>query len=297
MSALNVHDLNTLLQLSVAFNAACIAAFKLGQFGKIAETTINTNSRILHKVSAIASMAITGLNSLEQVKELHVNTAIKEIADKYNRILAEIEKKNKLCESVVAEKYTPLYIAGLSSFCALFGTISLFFILFSKSSEHLAFQIFICLSFLYVLLFIAIKTYLNTRLHKRLEKAKGHKREQAESKSCKLSKLLSVKAALISCICFLALSILVKLLIQKWLPTFTVAYFWAALIEYASAFLSFSSLIVYVVVTYLYNLRRVSFINAYFKPMEEAIKECKEAKEELDTYLKVANKLSVKAES
>jgi hypothetical protein len=144
----DLHNLNTILQLAAALNIVCIAAFELGQFGNILEKNVlNTENKIRNRREKIHSLIVTGLSSLKGLKDYpKLKQEVSRIENDYNSIdSTELDEVVNKLSNDIRNECTPLYIAGLCTFCTLWSITALFLILFSESLSALAFHIFTCL--------------------------------------------------------------------------------------------------------------------------------------------------------
>ncbi|MDR3245656.1 MAG: hypothetical protein LBT50_04415 [Prevotellaceae bacterium] len=284
----DLHDLNTILQLAAALNIVCIAAFELGQFGNILEKNVlDTENKIHRRKEKIHSLIVTGLNSLEGLKDYpKLKQEISRIENGYNSIdSTELNEALKNLTNDIRNECTPLHIAGLCTFCTLWSIVALFLILFSELLPILAFHIFTCLGILYILLFILVKMYLDGLLFKKIKNAEADRKVRFEKRKRRFSKVLGVKSAAIILLAIMFVSVFICLIVEK-------SCFWLKPAEYLSPFLPFSSFVIYSFVTYFYSKRRQKYIDNCFVPIESEIEKHQESKKEINTYIKWEKQLN-----
>lgn len=155
-------DYNTLLQLSVGLNVACIVAYKLSGFGKIVESQFtNIESEIEKRIEQIRVRMSTRKTTLENLEsmDIRVLTEIQKVQKIDNAINQHLDRRKELLEKPIEQKHTPQCMGGLAMYCTLYAIIQLFVILFSNQWDPLknTFYIYACISMIYIIIFCIIK--------------------------------------------------------------------------------------------------------------------------------------------
>lgn len=129
---------NTLLQLSVGLNIACIAVYKANVFGQIIETFFTqTTDLIRERVDTISKRMSIGQTSLETAKKSSGGNDITPMANDllriYNHVGHVISEDNiKQLNDDIDRDYTPKCMSGIATFSTLYAILQLVIILLNK---------------------------------------------------------------------------------------------------------------------------------------------------------------------
>ncbi len=139
---MDISHYNTLLQLSVGLNIACIAVYKANVFGQIIETFFTKTKVIIDKrVSEVRRKISIGKTSLETKmsdSDDSFTTIGNEMLRIYNHVDSIIsdDKINQLNNDIDRD-YTPKCMSGIAAFSTLYALLQLVIILFNQINKNI----------------------------------------------------------------------------------------------------------------------------------------------------------------
>ena len=130
---------NTLLQLSVGLNIACIAGYKASTFGKIIETFFTrTNTVIKERVAAIQqkiSISQTCYNTEKLGKNESLSALDNELVRTYHCAGFTIDQNNlSKLRNAIDRNCSPKCMSGIATFSTLYAIIQMFLILLDQTN-------------------------------------------------------------------------------------------------------------------------------------------------------------------
>lgn len=171
---------NTLLQLSVGLNIACIAVYKANVFGQIIETFFTqTTDLISERVNAISKRMSIGQTSLETAKKNGIGKDITPRANDmlriYNHVNCVISGDNiKQLNDDIDRDYTPKCMSGIATFSTLYAILQLIVILLDKIGLETdsTFMFFSLVSCVPTIIFILTKLFYMHPLYAKIRELK-----------------------------------------------------------------------------------------------------------------------------
>lgn len=296
----DLSPLNTLIQLSIGLNIACIAAFKMNQFGLIVESTVlQTTKKVEDRIDRYTAQIETSKVSLEVLTvDNNDDIILRRVTDLQTThiSLTDLMKNGKDDLFLkLEEKCTPKYMGVLCTYCLTIGTLSLFLILASLnySFARSIFYTFTLLSILPLLYFTLIKICVDNIFYTKLNNPNVEDNKKTSFYCAKILKslisFLRVKCAFYTGCTILLISIIISFIKILFVRTGLFLDQFLQIVEYIGAALPFSSFLIYFFVSSRYNKRRKKEIDLFFKPIEAGITTCNNTKSELDIYTKVKN--------
>lgn len=177
---MDISQYNTLLQLSVGLNIACIAMYKTTAFGQIIETHFTrTSSLINERVDAIRQKMLIGQTSLETTKNISNNNEVIAMANEMLRIYHSVEtaiapERISQLNNEIDRDYTPKCMSGIATFCTLYAIFQLIIILVNQvgpktDSVFLVYALICCIP---IVVFILAKMLYMHPLYARMRETK-----------------------------------------------------------------------------------------------------------------------------
>ena len=177
---MDISQYNTLLQLSVGLNIACIAMYKTTAFGQIIETHFTrTSSLINERVDAIRQKMLIGQTSLETTKNKSNNNEVIAMANEMLRIYHSVEtaiapERISQLNNEIDRDYTPKCMSGIATFCTLYAIFQLIIILVDQvgpktDSVFLIYALICCIP---IVVFILAKMLYMHPLYARMRETK-----------------------------------------------------------------------------------------------------------------------------
>lgn len=171
---------NTLLQLSVGLNIACIAVYKANVFGQIIETYFTqTADLIRERADTIRKRMSIGQTSLETTNKYNggrdITPRANDLLRIYNHVSYVISEENiEQLNDDIDRDYTPKCMSGIATFSTLYAILQLIVILLNKIGLETdsIFMVFSLVSCVPTIIFILTKLFYMHSLYAKIRELK-----------------------------------------------------------------------------------------------------------------------------
>ncbi|GAB6120994.1 hypothetical protein [Dysgonomonas termitidis] len=265
-----------LTQLSIALNIVCIAVYNKANFfiEIIEETVLCTKTDIDNEIKDAENKIIKNHCYIEGLDDSRKNESIVEemlnSCDTVQQIYSNENIKNLWQE--IESKCKPHCLPGLFAYCTMYAMIFMLFLLFLECPwVQSALRYFVLLSVLPIIIFVAIKAYIDRVLYCEIEKIKNHD-ESKRDKKIKRKQLIK-SLYVINAFCAISAILVVSLLLPLLEEKFVIFYVSDKFVLLLATFIAYFSFVIYIVVYYLYSQRRKTKINEFFEEGRNKITE------------------------
>jgi len=285
MFTLQVNDTNTVFQLAVALNLACVAAFKSSKFGTVIEDLVlPTSNNIANKSEKLNSSVFLDKKSLEEINKnagSDYKDATNEFINRLNAFESRIVVTKSNIEKHIIDKCTPKFMSGI---CTYLGVISLIYLFINIYNFNPSFYtIFTLFTLIGIIFFFIGKIYYKYILLSKIDKLsdtsnksnveiekQNKKLDHKKTLSNTLFKLLGVKYSFIFAFVTLCLSELTDKYLKDLVYCFSnidIDFVYRIFIN-NSFYIPYFSFVTYFVVILVHNSKRNNYIEKEFNKLE-----------------------------